>query len=72
MIEYGQLSTGNVGSASGEPGLGTYSAYIAGSRVHLDLHPTVSTASTYVANTIHVDYWKCIICWSWYYIIKYC
>jgi hypothetical protein len=56
MIEYGQLSTGNVGSASGEPGLGTYSAYIAGSRVHLDLHPTVSTASTYVANTVHVDF----------------
>ena len=56
MIEYGQLSTGNVGSASGEPGLGTYSAYIAGSRVHLDLHPTVSTASTYVANTLHVDF----------------
>jgi hypothetical protein len=56
MIEYGQLTTSNVGSASGEPGLGTYSAYIAGSRVHLDLHPTVSTASTYVANTIHVDF----------------
>ena len=56
LIEYGQLSTGNVGSASGEPGLGTYSAYIAGSRVHLDLHPTVSTASTYVANTVHVDF----------------
>ncbi len=56
MIEYGQLSTGIVGSASGEPGLGTYSAYIAGSRVHLDLHPTVSTASTYVANTVHVDF----------------
>jgi hypothetical protein len=56
MIEYGQLTTGNVGSASGEPGLGTYSAYIAGSRVHLDLHPTVSTASTYVANTVHVDF----------------
>ena len=56
MIEYGQLTTGNVGSASGEPGLGTYSAYIAGSRVHLDLHPTVSTASTYVANTLHVDF----------------
>jgi len=56
LVEYGQLTTGNVGSASGEPGLGTYSAYIAGSRVHLDLHPTVSTASTYVANTIHVDF----------------
>ena len=28
---------------------------LSGSRVHLDLHPTVSTASTYVANTIHVD-----------------
>ena len=55
-MEYGQLTTGNVGSASGEPGLGTYSAYIAGSRVHLDLHPTVSTASTYVANTVHVDF----------------
>ena len=56
LVEYGQLTTGNVGSASGEPGLGTYSAYIAGSRVHLDLHPTVSTASTYVANTVHVDF----------------
>jgi hypothetical protein len=55
-VEYGQLTTSNVGSASGEPGLGTYSAYIAGSRVHLDLHPTVSTASTYVANTVHVDF----------------
>ena len=56
LVEYGQLTTSNVGSASGEPGLGTYSAYIAGSRVHLDLHPTVSTASTYVANTLHVDF----------------
>jgi hypothetical protein len=56
LVEYGQLTTSNVGSASGEPGLGTYSAYIAGSRVHLDLHPTVSTASTYVANTVHVDF----------------
>ena len=56
LIEYGQLTTGNVGSASGEPGLGTYSAYIAGGRVNLDLHPTVSTASTYVANTVHVDF----------------
>ena len=56
LVEYGQLTTGSVGSASGEPGLGTYSAYIAGSRVHLDLHPTVSTASTYVANTVHVDF----------------
>jgi len=56
MIEYGQLSTGDVGSASGEPGLGTYSAYIAGGRVSLDLHPTVATASTYVANTVHVDF----------------
>ena len=56
LVEYGQLSTGDVGTASGEPGLGTYSAYIAGSRVHLDLHPTVSTASTYVANTVHVDF----------------
>ena len=56
LVEYGQLTTSNVGSASGEPGLGTYSAYIAGGRVNLDLHPTVSTASTYVANTIHVDF----------------
>ena len=56
LIEYGQLTTANVGSASGEPGLGTYSAYIAGGRVNLDLHPTVSTASTYVANTLHVDF----------------
>jgi len=56
LVEYGQLTTGNVGSASGEPGLGTYSAYIAGGRVNLDLHPTVSTASTYVANTLHVDF----------------
>ena len=56
LVEYGQLNTDNLGSASGTPGLGTYSAYIAGSRVHLDLHPTVSTASTYVANTLHVDF----------------
>ncbi len=56
LIEYGQLTTGDVGSYFGVPGLGTYSAYIAGSRVHLDLHPTVSTASTYVANTLHVDF----------------
>ena len=55
LVEYGQLNTDNLGSASGTPGLGTYSAYIAASRVHLDLHPTVSTASTYVANTLHVD-----------------
>ena len=56
LVEYGQLTTSNVGSASGEPGLGTYSAYIAGGRVSLDLHPTVSTASTYVANTVHIDF----------------
>ena len=56
LVEYGQLTTSNVGSASGEPGLGTYSAYIAGGRVNLDLHPTVSTASTFVANTVHVDF----------------
>ena len=56
LIEYGQLTTGDVGSYSGIPGLGTYSAYIAGSRVHLDLHPTVSTASTYVANTLNVSF----------------
>jgi len=56
MIEYGQLSTGDVGSASGEPGLGTYSAYIAGGRISLDLHPTVATASTYVANTVQVNF----------------
>ena len=56
LVEYGQLNTDNLGSSAGTPGLGTYSAYIAGSRVHLDLHPSVSTASTYVANTLHVDF----------------
>ncbi len=55
LVEYGQITTEML-DESGTPGLGTYSAYIAGSRVHLDLHPTVSTASTYVANTIHVDF----------------
>ena len=55
LVEYGQLTTDNL-SGSAIPGLGTYSAYIGGSRVHLDLHPTVSTASTYVANTIHVNF----------------
>ncbi len=55
LVEYGQITTEMLDD-SGTPGLGTYSAYIAGSRVHLDLHPTVSTASTYVANTIHVDF----------------
>ena len=56
LVEYGQLNTDNLGSSAGTPGLGTYSAYIAASRVHLDLHPSVSTASTYVANTLHVDF----------------
>ena len=55
LVEYGQITTEMLDD-SGTPGLGTYSAYIAGSRVHLDLHPTVSTASTYVANTLHVDF----------------
>ena len=55
LVEYGQITTEMLDD-SGTPGLGTYSAYIAGSRVHLDLHPTVSTASTYVANTVHVDF----------------
>ena len=56
LLEYGQLSTDLIGSASGTPGLGTYSAYISGSHINIDLHPNVSTASTFVANTIHVDF----------------
>ena len=55
LLEYGQLNTDELGSPSGTPGLGTYSAYYSGSHVYVDLHPTVSTASTYIASTIQVS-----------------
>ena len=55
LMEYGQLNTDELGSPAGTPGLGTYSAYYSGSYVYIDLHPTVSTASTYIANTIQVS-----------------
>ena len=55
LMEYGQLNTDELGSPSGTPGLGTYSAYYSGSYIYIDLHPTVSLASTYIANSIQVS-----------------
>ena len=55
LLEYGQLNTDDLGSPSGTPGLGTYSAYYSGSYINIDLHPTVSTATTFIANSIQVS-----------------
>ena len=55
LTEYGQLTSDNLGSGSGTPGLGTYSASFVGSRISIDLHPNVSTATTYTANTLSVN-----------------
>ena len=55
LMEYGQLTTDNLGSGSGTPGLGTYSASIAGSNININLHPNVATATTYTANTLSID-----------------
>ena len=55
LLEYGQLNTDNLGSPAGTPGLGTYSAYYSGSHIFVDLHPTVSTATTFIANSIQVS-----------------
>ena len=53
-MEYGQLTT-EMGSEDGTPGLGTYSASLSGSYVNLNFTPNVSTASTYVINTLRVS-----------------
>ena len=54
LMEYGQLTT-EMGSEDGTPGLGTYSASLSGSYVNLNFTPNVSTASTYVINTLRVS-----------------
>jgi len=55
LVEYGQLTSDNLGSGSGTPGLGTYSASIAGSRISINLHPNVSTATTFTTNTLSIN-----------------
>jgi len=55
LMEYGQLTSDNLGSGSGTPGLGTYSASFVGSRISIDVHPNVATATSYVANTLSID-----------------
>ena len=54
LMEYGQLTT-EMSSEDGSPGLGTYSASLSGSYVNLNFTPNVSTASTYVINTLRVS-----------------
>lgn len=54
ILEYGRLSNasrvGYVGS-----GIGTYTAYISGSNINLDITPNVGLGTTYVVNTLRVS-----------------
>ena len=51
LIEYGQLSTNNLGPISA-PGIGTYNAYVSGSNINIDFTPYVGLGCTYYVNSV--------------------
>ncbi len=54
IIDYGQMET-TTSNVPGQPGLGTYSAYIDGANIKLDFHPnSVGIATTAIVNTLAV------------------
>ena len=54
IIDYGQMET-TTSNVPGQPGLGTYSAYIDGANIKLDFFPnSVGIATTAVVNTLTV------------------
>ena len=54
LLEYGQLTTNNSLSQASS-GIGTYSAYLDGSQVKINLKPNNSTTIDYVVNTFNVS-----------------
>jgi hypothetical protein len=54
LLEYGQLST-NIPNSVSSIGIGTYSAYLNGSNLNIDLKPYVGLGHTYYVNSIQIS-----------------
>ena len=52
LLEYGRINTLSMGA--GSPGFGTYSAYIDGSEVAIDWHPTIGLGTTANVNSLTI------------------